>query len=180
MSRRKSSVPRKLKLDPRYQDVVLVKFVNKLMLHGKKSLAQDMAYGAIERLKEKSHGNKGKEGGQEKEKTEKQQEKQQVREEPIEIFRKAIENVKPHLEVRSRRIGGATYQIPVEVRPVRRQALAMRWIIQHARARNEKTMVDRLAGELWDAYHQRGSSIKKREDVYRMAQSNRAFSHYNW
>ena len=179
MSRRKSSVPRKLKLDPRYQDVVLVKFVNKLMSHGKKSLAQGMAYGAIERLKEKNRVAKEKEGGQEK--PEKQQEKQQVREEePIEIFRKAIENVKPHLEVRSRRIGGATYQIPVEVRPVRRQALAMKWIIQHARARNEKTMVDRLAGELWDAYHQRGSSIKKREDVYRMAQSNRAFSHYNW
>ena len=88
--------------------------------------------------------------------------------------------MKPHLEVRSRRIGGATYQIPVEVRPVRRQTLAMRWIIQYARARNEKTMVDRLAGELWDAYNQRGNSIKKREDVYKMAESNRAFSHYNW
>ena len=163
MSRRKSSIPRKLKLDPRYQDRVLVKFINKLMLDGKKSLAQSMVYGAIDRLKEKSDG---------KEK--------QDNEEPIEIFRKAIENVKPHLEVRSRRIGGATYQIPVEVRPVRRQALAMRWIIQYARSRNEKTMVDRLAGELWDAYQQRGNSIKKREDVYRMAESNRAFSHYNW
>ena len=144
MSRRKSSTPRKLNLDPRYQDVVLVKFINKMMFDGKKGLAQKVIYKAMDRLKAK------------------RDEKDTKRtEQPVEIFRKAIENVKPHLEVRSRRVGGATYQIPVEVRPVRRQALAIRWIIRYARDRNEKTMADRLAGELWDAYHQRGASIKK-------------------
>ncbi len=157
MSRRKSSYKREVAPDPIYNDVVVAKFVNKLMLDGKKSTAQSTLYSALDELRAKVSG-----------------------EEPLTVFKKAIENCKPNLEVRSRRVGGATYQVPVDVRPSRRLTLAMRWLVSHARDRGEKTMSLRLAGELADAYANRGNAIKKREDVHRMAEANKAFSHYNW
>ncbi len=155
---RKGPVPkREVPPDPKYGSVLVAKFINSLMIDGKKSVARRIFYEALERLRQKSKG-----------------------EDPLQIFEKAMENVKPLLETRSRRVGGATYQVPVEVRPERQRALAIRWIIQAARQRPEKTMVERLAGELWDAYNNRGAAIKKREDTHRMAEANRAFAHYRW
>ena len=143
--------------DPVYNSEVVTKFINKVMWDGKKTLAERIVYGAIDRLNEKEEGTKG-----------------------IDIFFKAIENVKPLLEVRSRRVGGATYQVPMEVRPERQQTLAIRWIVDAARNRNERTMVERLANELWDAANERGAAFKKREDTHRMAEANKAFAHYRW
>jgi small subunit ribosomal protein S7 len=157
MSRRKGADRREIGPDPIYNDVTIAKFVNKLMWQGKKSTAQGIVYGALDELRTKVSG-----------------------EEPLTVFKKAIENCKPNLEVRSRRVGGATYQVPVDVRPTRRLTLAMRWLISNARERGEKSMEARLAGELADAYNNRGNAIKKREDVHRMAEANKAFSHYNW
>ncbi len=157
MSRRKSKPKREILADPIYNDVVIAKFVNKMMLQGKKSLSQKAIYTALDELRTKVSG-----------------------EEPLTVFKKALENCKPNLEVRSRRVGGATYQVPVDVRPSRRLALAMKWLIDYSRERGEKTMSSRLAGELADAYANRGNAIKKKEDVHRMADANKAFSHYNW
>ena len=157
MSRRKSASKREILPDPVYNDVVLAKFVNKMMVYGKKSTAQGLLYGALDELKAKIQ-----------------------EEEPLTVFKKALENTKPQIEVRSRRVGGATYQVPVDVRPARRLTLAMRWLIEYARDRGEKDMAKRLAGEFMDAYNNRGNAIKKKEDVHRMAEANKAFSHYNW
>jgi small subunit ribosomal protein S7 len=155
MRRRKAPV-REVMADPIYNSKVITKFVNAIMLDGKKSVAEKILYGAIDNL-----GNRGEEKG-------------------IELFEKAIENVKPLLEVRSRRVGGATYQVPVEVRAVRRQTLALRWLIDASRKRNERTMIERLANELFEAANERGASFKKKEDVHRMAEANKAFAHYRW
>ncbi len=157
MSRRKSIQKREILPDPIYNDVVVAKFVNKMMWQGKKSLSQKALYSALDELRAKVSG-----------------------EEPLTVFKKALENCKPNLEVRSRRVGGATYQVPVDVRPTRRLALAMTWLIDYSRERGEKSMASRLAGELADAYNNRGNAIKKKEDVHRMAEANRAFSQYNW
>ena len=157
MSRRRKSVQREILPDPRYKDVVLAKFVRALMIDGKKNTAEKLIYSSFDRIEKK-----------EKEKS------------PLEVFKSAIENVQPQIETRSRRVGGATYQVPVEVSPRRKQALAIRWIIDSARKRNENTMIDRLAGELLDASFKRGSSIKKNEDTRKMAEANRAFAHYRW
>ena len=158
MSRRSRKIhKREVKSDPVYSDSAVTYFINKLMWDGKKELSRNIVYGALENLSKKYPN-----------------------ESAVSVFKKAIDNCKPNLEVRSRRVGGATYQVPIDVRPVRRSALAIRWIILHSRARKEKTMPDRLAGELMDAYNNKGTSIKKKEDVHRMAESNRAFSHYNW
>ena len=155
MRRRKAPV-REIMADPIYNSKVITKFINTVMLDGRKSTAQKIMYGAIANLDAR-----GEEAG-------------------IELFEKAIENVKPLLEVKSRRVGGATYQVPVEVRPVRRQTLALRWIVDAARKRNERTMVERLANELFEAATDRGSSFKKKEDMHRMAEANKAFAHYRW
>ncbi|RXJ90176.1 30S ribosomal protein S7 [Arcobacter sp. CECT 8983] len=155
MRRRKAPV-REVMADPIYNSKVITKFINTVMLDGKKSTAQKIMYGAIANLDAR-----GEEAG-------------------IELFEKAIENVKPLLEVKSRRVGGATYQVPVEVRPVRRQTLALRWIVDAARKRNERTMVERLANELFEAANDRGASFKKKEDMHRMAEANKAFAHYRW
>lgn len=157
MSRRKSPVKREILPDPVYNDLVVAKFVNKMMIQGQKSLSYKALYSALDDLRNKVSG-----------------------EEPLTVFKKALENCKPNLEVRSRRVGGATYQVPVDVRPSRRLALAMKWLIDYSRERGEKTMSQRLAGELSDAYANRGNAIKKKEDVHRMAEANKAFSHYNW
>ena len=156
MARRRAADKREVLPDPKFGDPVLSKFMNAIMLEGKKSVAERIMYGAMERMQSRASRD------------------------PLELFHNALENVKPSLEVRSRRVGGATYQVPVEVRPSRRQALAIRWIIDIARKRSEKTMVDRLAGELLDAANGRGAAFKKREDTLRMAEANRAFSHYRW
>jgi len=155
--RRRRAPKRPVMPDPIYNSEVVTKFINKVMWDGKKTLAERIVYGAIERLNEKEEGKKG-----------------------IDIFFQAIENVKPLLEVRSRRVGGATYQVPMEVRPERQQTLAIRWIVDAARNRNERTMVERLANELWDAANERGAAFKKREDTHRMAEANKAFAHYRW
>ena len=157
MSRRKGNYKREVSPDPIYNDVLLAKFVNKVMLDGKKSVAQALVYNSFEQIKEKV-----------------------TEEEPLAVFKKAIENIKPQLEVRSRRVGGATYQVPVDVRPSRRVTLALRWLASHSRQRGEKDMATRIANELADAYNNRGNAFKKKEDVHRMADANRAFSHYNW
>jgi small subunit ribosomal protein S7 len=157
MARRKKSVKREIQADPIFNDVTITKFINKIMFDGKKSVAEGIFYGALDELKGKV-----------------------AAEEPITIFKKALENVKPSLEVRSRRVGGATYQVPVDVRPSRRLALAMKWLVTYSRDRGEKTMAARLAGEVMDAYNNRGNAIKKKEDVHKMADANKAFSHYNW
>ncbi len=157
MSRRKSANKREILPDPVYNDIVVAKFVNKMMFDGKKSTAQQAFYGALDEIKGKV-----------------------ADEEPLTLFKKALENAKPQIEVRSRRVGGATYQVPVDVRPSRRLALAMRWLIEYSRERGEKDMAKRLAGEFLDAANNRGNAIKKKEDVHRMAESNKAFSHYNW
>jgi small subunit ribosomal protein S7 len=142
--------------DPKFGDVALTKFMNSLMIDGKKSAAEQIVYGAFEEMAKKS------------------------RQEPLPMFHEALNNVRPHIEVRSRRVGGATYQVPVEVRPDRRQALAIRWLIEAARGRSEQTMTARLAGEIMDAANNRGNAVKKREDTHRMADANKAFSHYRW
>ncbi len=156
MSRKHRAQVREVLPDPRYQDIVVTKFINALMYGGKKSTAEKIFYGALEELEKKTG------------------------EEPLKIFKKAISNVKPAVEVKSRRIGGATYQIPVEVRPNRRQSLAIRWIRDYARERSGKTMMGKLSEELFDAYQNRGGAVKKKEDVYRMAEANKAFAHLKW
>ena len=156
MSRRHSAERREVNPDPKFQDLVITKFMNAIMEQGKKSVAERIVYGALDKVEAKAKNN------------------------PVQMFHQALENVMPAVEVRSRRVGGATYQVPVEVRPERRQALAIRWIIGAARARNENTMVDRLSGELLDAAANRGNAVKKREDTHKMAEANRAFSHYRW
>ncbi len=156
MSRRRAAIKRSVIPDPRFGSEMLTKFMNLLMLSGKKSVAENIVYGALDTISAKGH------------------------EEPLEVLSKALENVQPRVEVKSRRVGGATYQVPVEVRPARRTALAMRWLIEAARKRNERTMPAKLAGELLDAFEGRGAANKKREDVHKMADANKAFSHYRW
>lgn len=156
MSRRHAAEKREVLPDAKFGDRVLTKFMNNLMTDGKKSVAEGIVYNALERVQNR------------------------VRREPVEIFHEALENVKPAVEVRSRRVGGATYQVPVEVRPERREALAIRWLIIAARKRNENTMEERLAAELMDAAQSRGAAVKKREDTHKMADANKAFSHYRW
>ncbi len=156
MSRRRRAEKREVHPDPKFGDLVVSKFMNNLMKDGKKSVAEAIVYGAFDQMEEKA------------------------KQDPIAMFHQALENVMPAIEVRSRRVGGATYQVPVEVRPERRQALAIRWLIIAARGRNENTMEDRLSGELLDASNNRGTAVKKREDTHRMAEANRAFSHYRW
>ncbi|MFC4624810.1 30S ribosomal protein S7 [Daeguia caeni] len=156
MSRRHKAEKREINPDPKFGDLVITKFMNAVMLHGKKSVAERIVYGALDVIEAKA------------------------KTEPVALFHQALENVAPHVEVRSRRVGGATYQVPVDVRPERRQALAIRWLINAARNRNETTMIDRLSGELLDAANNRGAAVKKREDTHRMAEANRAFSHYRW
>lgn len=156
MSRRRAAIKRSVIPDPRFGSEMLTKFMNLLMLSGKKAVAENIVYGALDMVGSKGH------------------------DEPLEVLSKALKNVQPRVEVKSRRVGGATYQVPVEVRPARRVALAMRWIIEAARKRNERTMAAKLAGELLDAFEGRGSANKKREDVHKMADANKAFSHYRW
>ena len=155
MRRRKAPV-REVMADPIYNSKLITKFINAVMLDGKKSIAQKIMYGAVANLDAR-----GEESG-------------------FEVFERAIENIKPLLEVKSRRVGGATYQVPVEVRPVRRQTLALRWIVDIARKRNERTSVERLANELFEAANERGNSFKKKEDMHKMAEANKAFAHYRW
>jgi small subunit ribosomal protein S7 len=156
MSRRRRAEKREVLPDAKYGDRVLTKFMNCLMLAGKKSVAEQIVYGALDRIEGKAKAD------------------------PVQMFHDALSNVRPHLEVRSRRVGGATYQVPVEVRAERAQALAIRWLISSARSRSENTMTERLSGELLDAANQRGTAVKKREDTHRMAEANKAFSHYRW
>jgi small subunit ribosomal protein S7 len=156
MSRRRAADKREVIPDAKFGDTVLAKFINSVMEHGKKGVAERIVYGALEKISKK------------------------VSQDAVRVFHDAIENVKPTVEVRSRRVGGATYQVPVEVRPERRQALAFRWLVTNARGRNESTMIDRLSAELLDAASNRGGAVKKREDTHRMAEANRAFSHYRW
>jgi len=156
MPRRGQILKRKVLPDPKYHDRLVMKFVNNLMHRGKKSLAERIFYGAMDVIE------------------------QRTREDPLKLFKRAMDNVKPVIEVKARRVGGATYQVPVEIRPQRRTALAMRWLISYARARGEKTMMERLAAEFIDAANNRGSSIKKREDTHKMAEANKAFAHYRW
>ncbi|PLX82102.1 MAG: 30S ribosomal protein S7 [Desulfuromonas sp.] len=154
---RRREVPKRVILpDPKYNDRLLAKFMNAIMLDGKKSTAEQIVYGAFDIVASRSG------------------------DDPLEIFKKAIENVRPMLEVKSRRVGGSTYQVPIEVRSDRRNALAIRWIVSFARSRGEKTMGERLAGEFLDAANNRGASVKKREDTHRMAEANKAFAHYRW
>jgi small subunit ribosomal protein S7 len=156
MSRRHSAEKRDVLPDAKYGDRVLTKFMNNLMYDGKKSVAEKIVYGAMERVEGK------------------------LKRAPVEVFHEALDNIKPSVEVRSRRVGGATYQVPVEVRPERREALAIRWLITACRGRNENTMEERLANELLDAANGRGTAVKKREDTHKMADANKAFSHYRW
>jgi small subunit ribosomal protein S7 len=156
MSRRVSAPKRQINPDAKYGDLHVAKFVNSLMLGGKRSTAEKCLYGAFDIIEER------------------------FKEEPLEVFKKALDSVKPRVEVKSRRVGGATYQVPVEVRAERRSALAMRWLVQHSRARGEKSMQERLAGELMEAAQGRGNAVKKREDTHKMADANKAFAHYRW
>ena len=156
MSRRHAAEPRTINPDPKFGDLLVTKFANGLMSHGKRSVAEGIIYSAFDLIQKKS--------GQD----------------PLKAFRDAVGNVKPSLEVRSRRVGGATYQVPVEIRASRREALAIRWIIDLARGRSENTMVEKLSAELLDAANNRGAAVKKREDTHRMAEANRDFSHYRW
>ncbi len=156
MPRRRGVPKREILPDPKYQNQTVAKFINIVMKNGKKSVAERIVYGALARIE------------------------QRRRADPVEVFEKALETVAPMVEVKSRRVGGATYQVPVEVRPSRRQALAMRWLVHSARARGEKSMALRLAGELADASEGRGAAVKRREDTHRMAEANRAFSHYRY
>jgi small subunit ribosomal protein S7 len=156
MSRRRVATKREIIPDPRFGSVMLTKFMNMIMESGKKSVAENIVYGALDVIESKGHA------------------------EPLDVLSKALENVQPRVEVKSRRVGGATYQVPVEVRPSRRMALAMRWLIDASSKRNERNMSAKLAGELMDAFESRGSAAKKREDTHRMAEANKAFSHYRW
>ncbi|MDE0211065.1 MAG: 30S ribosomal protein S7 [Boseongicola sp.] len=156
MSRRHAAEKREVLPDAKFGDAVLTKFMNSLMVDGKKSVAERIVYSAFDRVEDR------------------------LKKAPVEVFHEALENIKPSVEVRSRRVGGATYQVPVEVRVERREALAIRWLIAAARARNENTMEERLAGELADAVNGRGAAVKKREDTHKMAEANKAFSHYRW
>ena len=156
MSRRHRAEKREVLPDPKFGDLVVTKFMNSLMLDGKKSVTERIVYGAFDKIEGRVKGD------------------------PLTVFHEALTNVRPQVEVRSRRVGGATYQVPVEVRPERAQALAIRWLVTAARKRSETTMVDRLSNELMDASNQRGAAVKKREDTHRMAEANRAFSHYRW
>lgn len=156
MGRKKVIAKREILPDPKFKDTVITKFVNALMKHGKKSVAERIFYGALDIVQEK------------------------LNDEPVKVFKKALDNVKPHLEVKSRRVGGANYQVPVEVRPSRRQSLASRWLIEFSRTRTEKTMQERLAHEIMDAFQMRGGAVKRREDVHRMAEANKAFSHFRF
>lgn len=156
MSRRHSAEKREILPDAKLGDRVLTKFMNNLMIDGKKSIAESIVYNAFDRVEAK------------------------LKKSPLEVFHESLDNIKPSVEVRSRRVGGATYQVPVEVRPERREALAIRWLIVAARKRSENTMEERLAGELVDAVQGRGTAVKKREDTHRMADANKAFSHYRW
>lgn len=156
MSRRHRAERRETLPDPKFGNIKITRFMNSIMRQGKKSVAESIVYGALDQMEVK------------------------IKQNPLQAFEQALDNVSPSVEVRSRRVGGATYQVPVEVRPERRQTLAIRWIIAAARERNEKTMVDKLSGELLDASNNRGNAVKKREDTHRMAEANRAFSHYRW
>jgi small subunit ribosomal protein S7 len=156
MSRRHKAERREVNPDPKFNDLVVSKFMNSIMKEGKKSVAERIVYGALDRMQSRAKSD------------------------PIQLFHAALDNVMPSIEVRSRRVGGATYQVPVEVRNERRQALAIRWLITAARGRNENTMEERLSGELLDAANNRGTAVKKREDTHKMAEANRAFSHYRW
>jgi small subunit ribosomal protein S7 len=156
MSRRHAAEKREINPDAKYGSLIVSKFMNSVMYEGKKSVAENIVYGAFDAIEKKTKGD------------------------PIKVFEQALDNVMPSIEVRSRRVGGATYQVPVEVRSSRRQALGIRWIIAAARERNEKTMMERLSAELLDASNNRGNAVKKREDTHRMAEANRAFSHYRW
>jgi small subunit ribosomal protein S7 len=156
MPRRRDVPKRKITPDPKYKDKLVAKFTNSIMRNGKKSVAEGILYGAFDVINAR------------------------FKEDPLEVFRKALDNVKPKLEVKSRRVGGATYQVPVEVRPERRVALAMRWLVDYARGRGEKTMQERLASELIDASQLRGNAVKKKDDTHKMAEANKAFSHYRW
>jgi small subunit ribosomal protein S7 len=156
MSRRHRAEKRQITPDPKFHNEVVAKFMNSVMYQGKKSVAENIVYGAFDIIEQKA------------------------KQDPLAVFRSALDNVMPSIEVRSRRVGGATYQVPVEVRTDRRQALAIRWLLSAARGRNERTMTEKLSGELLDAANNRGSAVKKREDTHRMAEANRAFSHYRW
>ncbi|MCY3640754.1 MAG: 30S ribosomal protein S7 [Gammaproteobacteria bacterium] len=156
MPRRRLVPKREVLLDPKYQNQTVAKFINHVMVSGKKSVAERIVYGALSRIEERD------------------------RSDPVDVFEKALEAVAPVVEVKSRRVGGATYQVPVEVRPSRRQALAMRWLVESARSRGEKSMALRLAGELMDASAGRGAAVRRREETHRMAEANRAFSHYRY
>ena len=156
MPRRRVAAKREILPDPKFGSQLLAKFINMIMVDGKKSVAEKIIYDALDRVSERSSG------------------------EPMDVLEKALENVRPVVEVKSRRVGGATYQVPIEVRANRRNTLAMRWLIDASRKRSEKSMAHRLAGELSDASEQRGSAVKKREDTHRMAEANKAFSHYRW
>ena len=156
MPRRREVPKRKILPDPKYKDQTIAKFINIMMLDGKKSIAEKIMYGALDIIKDRGN------------------------DDPVTVFNEALENVSPGVEVKSRRVGGATYQVPVEVRPNRQMALAMRWLVEAARKRNEKSMTARLAGELMDASGERGSAVKKREDTHKMAEANKAFSHYRF
>ena len=157
MPRRRIVAKRVILPDPKFKDEIVAKFINVVMVDGKKSVAERIVYGALSRIEEKSKNSN-----------------------VLEIFNKALDNLRPIVEVKSRRVGGSTYQVPVEVRPMRRTALAMRWLVDSARKRSEKTMGLRLAGEIYDAHEGKGTAIKKREDVHRMAEANKAFSHFRW
>jgi small subunit ribosomal protein S7 len=156
MPRRRVIIKRKITPDPKFSDRVVAKFINDLMRKGKKSTAEQICYGAFAQVENK------------------------LKDDPLKVFKKALDNVKPVVEVKSRRVGGATYQVPVEVRQDRRTALAMRWLIDYSRARGEKTMMEKLAGEIIDAANNRGNAVKKREDTHKMAEANKAFAHYRW
>lgn len=156
MPRRREVPKRRITPDPKYKDKLVAKFTNSLMEDGKKAIAENIIYGAFDIIQER------------------------FKEEPVDVFRKALDNVKPKIEVKSRRVGGATYQVPVEVRPERRIALAMRWLVMYSRNRGEKTMRERLAAEFVDAAQGRGNSVKKRDDTHKMAEANKAFAHYRW
>ena len=156
MSRRRAAIKRTILPDHKFKDLVIAKFMNRIMLDGKKSVSEKIVYGAFDIVSKKTD------------------------KEPLEFFHEALANVKPNLEVKSRRVGGATYQVPMEVRPIRAQALAMKWIIECAVKRNEKTMRERLASEIIDAHNNKGNAVKKREETHKMAEANRAFSHFRW
>ena len=156
MSRRHRAEKREINPDPKFGDLILSKFMNNLMTAGKKSVAEQIVYGAFDKIQDRA------------------------RQDPLAVFHQALDNVSPSIEVRSRRVGGATYQVPVEVRPERREALGLRWLITASRNRNENTMEERLAAELMDAANNRGTAVKKREDTHKMAEANKAFSHYRW